>query len=88
MGNSNEQQVGFPIDYNLLALLMTGQTDRAIEKMKADPTDSFLKESINFRNDNFLHYACAKNDIKLVEYLLKKNPRLSTLRNNAQQLPG
>lgn len=84
MGNTTEQQVGYPIDYNVIALLVTGQTERVIEKMEADPTHSFLKDSINFRNDNLLHYACAKNNLRLVEYILMKNPRLSSLRNNLQ----
>lgn len=76
--------MGYPIDYNIIALLVTGQTERVIEKMEADPTHSFLKDSINFRNDNLLHYACAKNNVRLVEYILMKNPRLSSLRNNLQ----
>jgi len=65
MGNSTEQQVGTPIDNNLIALLVTGQTDKVITKIEADPSGSFLKESINFRNDNLLHYACAKDNLVL-----------------------
>lgn len=65
MGNSAEQQIGTPIDNNLIALLVTGQTDKVISKIEADQSGAFLKESINFRNDNLLHYACAKNNIAL-----------------------
>ncbi len=88
MGNAAEQQHGYPIDYNVIALLVTGQTERVIERLEGDTTNTFFKDSINFRNDNILHYACAKNNIKLTEYVLRKNPRLSSLRNNMQQLPS
>jgi len=36
MGNSAEQQVGTPIDNNLIALLVTGQTERVIKKLEDD----------------------------------------------------
>ena len=88
MGNTPEQQIGYPIDYNIIALLLTGQTDRVIEKVEKDETGTFLKDSVNFRNDNLLHYACAKNNPKLALYLVKKNPRLATLRNNQNELPA
>lgn len=82
MGNSAEQQIGTPINNNLIALLVTGQTDRVISKIEADTSGSFLKESINFRNDNILHYACAKNNVTLVEYIVKKNPNLCFCKNS------
>ena len=66
MGNTQEQQTGYAIDYNIIALLLTGQTDKVIEKVEKDETGTFLKDSINFRNDNLMHYACAKNNRKLV----------------------
>lgn len=56
--------------------------------MEADNTHAYLKDSINFRNDNLLHYACAKNNLRLAEYILLKNPKLSSLRNNLQELPS
>ena len=65
MGNSQEHQIGYPIDYNVIALLLTNQTDRVIQKVDADTTGTFLKDTINFRNDNLLHYACAKDNKKL-----------------------
>lgn len=88
MGNTPEQQIGYSIDYNVMALLLTNQTDRVIDKIEADPTNTFLKDTINFRNDNLLHYACAKNNQQLVQYLMRKNSRLSTIRNNLNQLPS
>lgn len=30
MGNAEEQQVGYSIDYNVLALVVTGQTQKVI----------------------------------------------------------
>jgi len=34
-----------------------------------------------------LHYACAKNNQKLVEYILKKKPELVNFRNKINQTP-
>ena len=65
MGNTPEQQIGYPIDYNIIALLLTGQTEKVIEKIEKDDTGTFLKDSVNFRNDNLMHYACAKNDKRM-----------------------
>jgi hypothetical protein len=87
MGNTSlEAQVGSPIDNNLIALVITNQTDRVISKVEADPSSYFLREGINFRGDTLLHYACAKNNFKLVEYLLKKNPALLSRKNTHNQL--
>lgn len=89
MGNASlEQQVGTPIDNNLIALVVTNQTEKVISKMEADPTNFFLKEKINFRGDTLLHYACAKNNNKLVDYILKKNPDLAQIKNELNQLPA
>ena len=60
-----EQQVGTPIDNNLIALLVTNQTDRVITKIESEG-EMFMTQRLNFRGDTFLHYACAKNNSKLV----------------------
>ncbi len=65
MGNSEEQQIGSSIDNNIIALLLSGQTSKVIERLEADPSGTFLNDSINFRKDNLLHYACAKNNTTL-----------------------
>ncbi len=67
--------------------MVTGQTEKVISKIEADSSNFFLSESINFRGDTLLHYACAKNNIKLVEYILKKNPQLVNVKNTAGELP-
>ena len=87
MGNTPEQQIGYPIEYNVIALLLTGQTDKVIEKIEKDDTGTFLKDSINFRNDNLLHYACAKNNKELAKFIMKKNPKLSMNKNSLGELP-
>ena len=71
----------------MIALLITNQTERVISKLETDPTTYYLRESINFRGDTFLHYACAKNNKRLIEYIMKKNPQLSNIRNNIDQKP-
>ena len=89
MGNSvTEQQIGTPIDNHLLALIITDQTERVIEKLKDDPSKFYMSEEINFRGDNILHYACARNNVKLVEYLVKANPELASKHNHMNQAPG
>lgn len=86
MGNATvEQQFGTPIDNNLIALLVTGQTEKVISKLESEPDTHFLQESINFRGDTLLHYACAKNNVKLVDYIIKKNPNLMNMSNNLNQ---
>jgi hypothetical protein len=61
-----EQQFGTPIDKSLIALLITDQTEKVIEKLCTLEGKVYYNESINFKGDNILHYACAKNNIKLV----------------------
>ena len=61
-----EQQVGTPIDNNLIALLVTNQTERVITKVESEGGTTLLSQRLNFRGDTFLHYACAKNNSKLV----------------------
>lgn len=88
MGNIEEQQFGTPIDNNIIALLLSGQTAKVINRLEADPSGTFFNDSINFRNDNLLHYACAKNNGQLAEYIMKKNPKLCSLRNSQNELPA
>lgn len=76
-----EQQVGTPIDNNLIALLVTNQTDKVISKIESEG-ETFMSQRLNFRGDTFLHYACAKNNSKLVEYSIKKYPSLLTQKND------
>lgn len=76
-----EQQVGTPIDNNLIALLVTNQTDKVISKIESEG-ETFMSQRLNFRGDTFLHYACAKNNSKLVEYAIKKYPSLLTQKND------
>jgi len=45
MGNAaNEQQFGTPIDNNLIALVVTNQTDRVISKVENDASGFFLSK--------------------------------------------
>ena len=80
-------QHGTPIENNLLALIITNQTQRVIDKIDKDPDQSILDDSTNFKGDTLLHYACAKNNQKLVEYMLKRCSRLATVRNEKGELP-
>ena len=80
-------QHGTPIENNLLALIITNQTQRVIDKIEKDPDQTILDDSTNFRGDTLLHYACAKNNPKLVEYMLRKCGRLAGVKNDKGELP-
>lgn len=42
---------------------------------------------INFRGDTLLHYAAAKDNLKLVEYLVRKPEQMKSLKNKLEQTP-
>ena len=42
---------------------------------------------INFRGDTLLHYACAKDNTALVEYLLRRPEQMKCLKNKLGQEP-
>ena len=42
---------------------------------------------INFRGDTLLHYGAAKDNIKLVEYLVRKPEQMKSIKNKLGQTP-
>ena len=71
----------------MLALIINKQTDNVISKLENDPDKSLIAESVNFKGDNLLHYACATNNLQLTEYFLKKCPQLAGTKNQKEQFP-
>ena len=53
-------------------LMHAGKTDELIKKIDGEGANFNKDNRFNFRGDTLLHYACSKNNQKLVEYLLKK----------------
>ena len=86
-GSESEMQHGTPIDNHIVALIISNQTQKVIDKLESDEDKSIISESVNFKGDTFLHYACAKNNQELVDYLLKKCTRLANVKNNKGQFP-
>lgn len=80
-------QVGTPINNSLIALIITEQTERVMEVINSDPSHELLLRPINFRGDTILHYACARNNIKLVSFLLQVEPSLKDIPNKKKQHP-
>lgn len=77
----SEMQHGTPIENNLLALIINKHTQRVIDKLEADPDQNIIAESVNFKGDTLLHYACATNNLQLAEFFLKKAPQLANAKN-------
>lgn len=44
-------------------------------------------EPISIINDNLLHYACKKNNVQVVKYILAKDPQAATKKNKYQKYP-
>ena len=64
-----EEQKTVSISKNIVSLLVSGQTEELIFQLKK--TEGLnLNKRINFRGDTLLHYACVKNNIELVKYLV------------------
>ena len=59
---ASDNQASVPIDNNVVALVVSGQTDLAIKKIEAMGNEFDPNASINFRGDTLLHYACKKNN--------------------------
>ena len=70
--SASESRTSVPISNSIMHLLHSGQTDAVIKKIEEDPAGLKKDTVYNFRGDTLLHYACSKNNRKLIEYLLQK----------------
>ena len=61
-----------PIENNIFSLLQTNQTNACIGLIEEKRFD--LTTRINQIGDTLLHYACKKNNTKLVGYILAMKP--------------
>ena len=72
---------------NLVALVVTNKTDLIIDKIREMGQNFNCNAPINFRGDTLLHYACAKNNQRLVEYLIQLPDQMKSIKNKLQQKP-
>lgn len=70
------------IDTGVVSLVATNQTDILIRKIEYMGDSFSLNTPLNFKGDTLLHYACAKNDARLVKYLLSKPEVIRTAKNH------
>lgn len=77
----------FTIDNNIVVLAVTKQTRLLIQKIESMGDAFNYNAPINFKGDTVLHYAVAKEDIILVEYLIKKPDVIKSIRNRLGQTP-
>lgn len=67
--------------------MVTNQTKKLIELIKKFSFEIDINTVLNFRGDTLLHYACAKNNIVLVKYLIARPDTLKTTKNYLKQSP-
>ena len=87
MGCAAEQHEGISIQNNIVALVISGNTDLLIKKIDSLGNDFDPNTPLNFRGDTILHYGCQKNNEKLVKYLVNHPKTLKSSRNNQQKMP-
>lgn len=58
------------LDHEIVHLVVTGQTEQLINTVQAYDYELDVNAPLNFRGDTLLHYACARNNVELVKYLL------------------
>ncbi len=59
-------------NHSFVSLLAQSRTNEVIHFLSQQKALE-INEPINFKGDTILHYACAKNNAALVEFLLKQN---------------
>lgn len=69
------------LDHRLVALVAAGKTNAIIQLLEQYDYEIDINSSINFKGDTLLHYACFKNNKKLVEYLIGRKEILKTTKN-------
>lgn len=75
------------LEHQMVHFIVTNQTDRLIEFMQQFKFEIDVNAAINFRGDTLLHYACAKNNVKLVKYLIGRPDILKTVSNYLKKTP-
>ena len=54
----------------MLTLLMTGQNQLLIKRMKLEGRNIDFNMRLNFKGDTFLHYAAVKDNKEIIKFLL------------------
>jgi ankyrin repeat protein len=75
------------LEHRIVHLVVTEQTDTLISLIKTFEFEIDINTPLNFRGDTLLHYACARNNEKLVKYLIGRADTLLTVKNYLKQAP-
>lgn len=72
---------------SLVTLVVSNRTHLIIEKLELMGENFNCNGPLNFRGDTLLHYACARNNLQLVQYLIKQPNLIRSVRNKNGVLP-
>lgn len=75
------------LDHQMVHLMVTNQTEKLIELIQEYKYEIDINAALNFRGDTLLHYACAKNNLQLVKYLIGRPDILKTVSNYLKKTP-
>lgn len=75
------------LEHQMVHLIVTNQTNKLIEFIHEFKYEIDINAAINFRGDTLLHYACAKNNLQLVKYLIGRPDILKTCSNYLKKIP-
>lgn len=75
------------VQHKIVNLVVTDRTEELITFIKVYNYEIDINSAINFRGDTLLHYACYKNNKKLVEFLTARPDILRTKKNFSKKIP-
>jgi ankyrin repeat protein len=75
------------IERLIVQLAATNKTPELIGLLRKYDYDIDINSPINFRGDTLLHYACFKNNLALVKFLIARQDTLRTVKNLSNKTP-
>lgn len=72
---------------SLVALVITDRTREIKQMIEKQNTLFNPNAALNFKGDTLLHYACARGNVELVEYLVSREDILCGLANKLGEKP-
>ncbi len=74
---AGEKHQTVPIENSMITLLVSGQNQLLMKKIKLQGKNIDYNMKLNFKGDTFLHYAAIKNNKQMIEYLIKNVPQIN-----------